>query len=63
MVVVGFTDEGDVIVNDPASHTTEGVRNVYRREQFETVWQRTKRHTADGGVAGGPGGIAYIIHP
>ncbi|ACU97052.1 C39 family peptidase [Saccharomonospora viridis] len=63
MVVVGFTDEGDVIVNDPASNTTEGVRNVYRREQFETVWQRTKRHTADGGVAGGPGGIAYIIHP
>jgi hypothetical protein len=63
MVVIGFTPEGDVIVNDPASDTTEGVHNVYRRDQFETVWQRTQRHTADGGVAGGPGGIVYVIHP
>jgi hypothetical protein len=63
MVVIGFTDDGDVIVNDPASNTNEGVRNVYRRDQFETVWQRTQRYTADGGVAGGPGGIAYIIRP
>lgn len=63
MVVIGFTPDGDVIVNDPASNTNEGVRNVYRRDQFETVWQRTQRHTADGGVAGGPGGIAYVIRP
>lgn len=63
MVVIGFTAEGDVIANDPASNTNEGVRNVYPREQFETVWQRTQRHTADGNVAGGPGGIVYLITP
>ncbi|ASR38163.1 hypothetical protein BAY61_27695 [Prauserella marina] len=63
MVVVGFTDDGDVIVNDPASDTTEGVRNVYPRAQFETIWQRTKRYDAEGNVASGPGGIAYLITP
>lgn len=63
MVVVGFTDEGDVIANDPASDTTEGVRNVYDRAQFERIWQRTLRHDAEGDVASGPGGVAYIIVP
>jgi hypothetical protein len=62
-VIVGFTAEGDVIVNDPASSSDEVVRNVYQREQFERVWQRTKRHRADGSVAGGPGGVAYLIKP
>lgn len=63
MVVIGFTEDGDVIVNDPASDTTEGVRKVYPREQFETIWQRTKRHDAQGNVASGPGGIVYVIKP
>ncbi len=62
-VVVGFTEDGDVVVNDPASSSNEAVRRVYPREQFEQVWLRTKRHLADGSVAGGSGGIAYIIHP
>jgi hypothetical protein len=61
MVVIGFTETGDVIVNDPASSSNERVRNVYKRAQFENIWQRTKRYRADGSVAGGPGGIAYII--
>ncbi|GAB3870331.1 hypothetical protein GCM10029964_004660 [Kibdelosporangium lantanae] len=63
MVVIGFTATGDVIVNDPASSSNERVRNVYKRAQFETIWQRTKRYRADGSVAGGPGGVAYIITP
>ncbi|TQJ02836.1 C39 family peptidase [Amycolatopsis cihanbeyliensis] len=63
MVVVGFTEHGDVIVNDPASNSNEAVRNVYPRAQFETIWQRTKRYDAEGNVAGGPGGIAYVIRP
>lgn len=63
MVVVGFTEDGDVIANDPASNTNAGVRNVYPRAQFETIWQRTKRINADGDVAGGSGGIAYVISP
>jgi peptidase C39-like protein len=63
MVVIGFTSTGDVIVNDPASSSNDRVRNVYKRAQFETIWQRTKRHRADGSVASGPGGVAYIITP
>ncbi|RBM10300.1 hypothetical protein DI005_37580 [Prauserella sp. PE36] len=63
MVVVGFTEDGDVIVNDPAADSAEGVRKVYDRAQFETIWQRTKRHDADGNVASGPGGVVYLITP
>ncbi|GHF44056.1 membrane protein [Amycolatopsis bartoniae] len=63
MVVIGFTANGDVIVNDPAASSNANVRTVYKRAQFENVWQRTKRYNADGTVAGGPGGIAYIITP
>jgi hypothetical protein len=63
MVIIGFTKEGDVIANDPASSSNEAVRNVYKRDQFEKIWQRTKRYTASGSVAGGPGGIVYIITP
>ncbi len=62
-VVVGFTAEGNVIVNDPASSSNEVVRNVYQREQFEQIWLRTKRINASGGVSGGSGGIAYLIKP
>jgi hypothetical protein len=63
MVIVGFTEEGDVIANDPASSSNEAVRNVYKREQFETIWLRTKRHNDSGGVSSGSGGIAYVIAP
>jgi hypothetical protein len=63
MVVVGFTKDGDVIANDPASSSNDRVRNIYKRDQFEKIWQRTKRYRADGTVAGGPGGVAYIITP
>ncbi|WP_199431300.1 C39 family peptidase [Qaidamihabitans albus] len=61
LVVVGFTGTGDVIVNDPAAESGAGVRKVYPRAQFETIWQRTKRHDARGAVASGPGGIVYLI--
>lgn len=62
-VVVGFTEDGDVIVNDPASSSNASVRHVYPREQFEEIWLRTKRYNASGNVAGGSGGVAYIIKP
>ncbi|MGS2613816.1 peptidase C39 family protein [Micromonospora sp. LZ34] len=62
-VVVGFTADGDVIVNDPASSSNDVVRNVYPREQFEQIWLRTQRINASGGVSGGPGGIVYLIKP
>ncbi|WP_346537127.1 peptidase C39 family protein [Micromonospora sp. DPT] len=63
MVVVGFTADGDVIANDPASSSNEAVRNVYQREQFEQIWLRTKRTTASGGTGSGSGGIVYLIKP
>ncbi|MEU4778645.1 C39 family peptidase [Micromonospora sp. NPDC023633] len=62
-VVVGFTADGDVIVNDPASSSNDVVRNVYKREQFEQIWLRTKRTNASGGVSGGSGGVVYLIKP
>ncbi|SCE84218.1 Peptidase_C39 like family protein [Micromonospora coriariae] len=62
-VVVGFTADGDVIVNDPASSSNDVVRNVYKRAQFEQIWLRTKRINATGGVSGGSGGVAYLIKP
>ena len=54
MVIVGFTDDGDVIVNDPASHlipSNDEVRTVYDRTEFENVWVP---HS---------GGITYVMHP
>ncbi|MFG1648843.1 C39 family peptidase [Micromonospora sp. NPDC049275] len=62
-VVIGFTADGDVIVNDPASSSNDVVRNVYKRAQFEQIWLRTKRTNASGGVSGGSGGVAYLIKP
>ncbi|HEY3367245.1 MAG TPA: peptidase C39 family protein [Symbiobacteriaceae bacterium] len=50
LVVTGFTAEGDVIVNDPAAGTDEGVRTVYKREQFKRAWLDR-------------GGVVYVIHP
>jgi len=63
MVVVGITADGDVIANDPASRDNASVRHVYRRAEFETIWLRTRRHLADGSVATGSGGVAYIVRP
>jgi hypothetical protein len=54
LVVCGFTSDGDVVVNDPASHqlaSNDEVRTVYRRHEFERVW------------LGGSGGIVYVMHP
>ena len=63
MVVIGFTDDGDVIANDPASPNDAAVRHVYRHAQFERIWLRTQRHATNGMITGGSGGIAYIITP
>jgi hypothetical protein len=54
MVVRGFTADGNVIANDPASHliqSNDEVEVVYDRAEFENVW------------VGHSGGIAYVIHP
>ncbi|MEU4571226.1 C39 family peptidase [Nonomuraea sp. ATR24] len=53
MVVVGFTENGDVIANDPASPSNDAVRRVYPRADFENVWLRSSSS----------GGVVYVIHP
>ena len=51
LVIRGFTQNGDVIVNDPAAQAAKTVRRVYDRGQFENAWLDTT------------GGVAYVIHP
>ena len=54
MTIVGFTKDGDVIVNDPASHlirSDDQVRVTYDRQQFTNAW------------IGHTGGIVYVVHP
>ncbi|MGW0913444.1 peptidase C39 family protein [Streptomyces sp. NPDC002784] len=63
MTVIGFTAEGDVIANDPASPSNPEVRRVYRRREFENIWLRTKRYNASGKVASGTGGVCYLYFP
>ncbi|MFB7516555.1 peptidase C39 family protein [Streptomyces sp. NPDC056144] len=63
MTVIGFTEDGDVIANDPASPSNEAVRRVYRRREWENIWLRTKRYDANGKVRGGTGGVCYLYWP
>ncbi|QIX25649.1 peptidase C39 family protein [Nocardioides sp. JQ2195] len=49
VVIVGFTADGRVIVNDPAAPENSTVRRTYRRDQFERAW------------LGGSGGVAYVV--
>ncbi|WP_371597144.1 peptidase C39 family protein [Streptomyces sp. NBC_00564] len=63
MTVIGFTADGDVIANDPASADDAAVRRVYPRREFENIWLRTKRYNAAGNVASGTGGVCYLYFP
>jgi hypothetical protein len=51
VVIAGFTGDGRVIVNDPASPDDASVEHVYDRAQFENAW------------IGGSGGIVYVDRP
>ncbi|MFI6289629.1 peptidase C39 family protein [Streptomyces sp. NPDC051018] len=63
MTVIGFTPDGDVIANDPASPGNDAVRRVYRRREWENIWLRTKRYNASGRVVSGTGGVCYLYWP
>ncbi|MBT2398897.1 peptidase C39 family protein [Streptomyces sp. ISL-100] len=63
MTAIGFTPDGDVIANDPASPSNEAVRRVYKRREWENIWLRTKRYNASGKVTSGTGGVCYIYWP
>ena len=51
LVIVGFRNNGDVVVNDPAASSKAGVRRTYGRGQFEALWLASS------------GGTVYLIHP
>ncbi len=51
LVIVGFTADGDPILNDPAANSNDNVRSIYTRENFEKVWQEST------------GGVSYVFHP
>ena len=51
LVVVGFTADGDVVVNDPAADSPAGVRRTYDRAQLERVWLNAST------------GTSYVLRP
>lgn len=51
LLVVGFTDAGDVIALDPAGPRRGEVRRVYGRAAFHRAWRARKR------------GLAYLVAP
>ncbi|MEO3755718.1 peptidase C39 family protein [Streptomyces sp. B6B3] len=63
MTVVGFTEDGDVIANDPASSDNGAVRRVYNRREWENIWLRTQRYDQNGAVRSGTGGVCYLYFP
>ena len=50
VVIRGFTEAGDVVVNDPAAPTERSVRRTYGRAAFERAWLQ------------GSGGLVYVLH-
>lgn len=51
MVLVGFTVEGDPVLNDPNAATNDGVRKTAPRAEFEAAW------------LAGSHGLVYVFHP
>jgi len=52
LVIRGFSEAGNVIVNDPAAGNNSGVRRVYQRDEFRRSWFES-----------GSGGVAYLVRP
>ncbi len=51
MVLVGFDEAGNPIVNDPAAPSDAGVRRTYDRAELESLWLESSR------------GTVYLIYP
>lgn len=49
LVIVGFTESGDVVVNDPAAPHNGSVVRTYRRGEFENAWVPKS------------GGLVYVV--
>jgi hypothetical protein len=43
-VCIGFTETGDVVINDPATNLQKGqhVRHIYTRENVINAWSKSK---------------------
>jgi hypothetical protein len=52
LVIRGFTEAGNVIVNDPAASSNSGARRIYQRDEFHRAWFKS-----------GSGGVAYLMCP
>ncbi|WP_406076948.1 peptidase C39 family protein [Micromonospora sp. NBC_00858] len=51
MVLIGFTADGDPVLNDPYAPDDDTVRRTVPRQRFEPAWQR------------GSGGVTYVLRP
>jgi hypothetical protein len=51
MVIVGFTTDGRLVLNDPFAPTNAGVRKIVGRAEWEAAWLNSSR------------GVVYVIHP
>jgi hypothetical protein len=51
LVLVGFTADGDPVLNDPASPSNDEVRKTVDRSQLESAWQNSSH------------GVVYVIYP
>jgi hypothetical protein len=51
LVLAGFDDSGNPIVNDPAAPSNERVQRTYLRSEFEPLWLQAS------------GGTVYLIYP
>src|SRR5215218_6442800 len=52
LVIRGFTEAGNVIINDPAAGNSSGVRRIYQRDEFHRAWFKSDS-----------GGVAYLVRP
>jgi hypothetical protein len=51
MVIVGFTEDGRLVLNDPFAPTNPEVRKIVGRAEWEAAWLNSSR------------GVVYVIHP
>jgi hypothetical protein len=51
LVLVGFDERGNPIINDPAAASNDAVRVTYLRSEFEPLWLASS------------GGTVYLIYP
>jgi hypothetical protein len=51
MVLAGFTEAGDPVLNDPFAASDAEVRKSVGRAEWEAAWLGTS------------GGVVYVIHP